>query len=265
MDAKLDEKLTASIQQWLATPAAERDTAAGALMLYQLSSRYKFLYRATLARPEANAERVERELQKHLQIRLAGYTLAEVGKMNRRVMSAAVESIESKGGKPFGPEFAGKRADHDDLPEDIRAIYERNGEVWKKLKKTYETLQLMESAPMCDRFEQLQILTELDDEYRENWEKYDHFDANADDTEEEDEEGEEAAVTATAKQVIAARKFISVNRKIYEKMTDDDDTDGTKRAALKTKLQERISFLLEAGENFSDETKEALQALGFEF
>lgn len=257
----MDSKLTDSIQQWLALAAAERDTAAGALMLLQLN-RNNFLYRRILAHPEMMASKLESELKKHLQIRLDGLTRADVAKMVKRVMPAAAESLAAKGGEPASPEFAGKRADHDDLPAEIQALYERNGEIWKKIKKTYETLKQMEASPACDRYELLKVLASLDNEYRANWEAYDHYDEEAAADADTDESGTYPS-SPTAKQVIAARKFISVNRKTFEAMTDEDDPDGSKRETLRAKLQERITFLIEAGENFSADTAAALQSLGF--
>ena len=76
------------------------------------------------------------------------------------------------------PQFAGKRADHDTLPDDIKELYEKNGEIYFKLKQTFETLKQMHDAQPCDRYEYLKVLSEQDKQYRENWAKYDSYDPN---------------------------------------------------------------------------------------
>ena len=57
--------------------------------------------------------------------------------------------------------------------------------------------------------------------------------------------------------VSAARKFISSNRKRLAEMPE-----GEGRTLLLVKMQQRVDFLLGAGQNLSPEYRTALAALG---
>lgn len=179
----LDTYLTQALQDYLATPAAERDVAAGAELLLRLN-RNRILYNNILRNPARLADKLEYELKKHLQIRLDGLTLQEVSEMNQKVIPAAAATLAAgepgktapDGGKPNAL-YHGKRPDHDQLPEEIRAIYDQGGEIYQRIRDTYNTLMQMADAEPCDRYEYLKILGDLDRRYREGWERYDHYTA----------------------------------------------------------------------------------------
>ena len=67
----LDQEFTNDIQKWLDSPREQRDLAQGALMLLRLN-RNRFLH-AHIVR-HYDEERLEKELTKHLRIRLKGLT-----------------------------------------------------------------------------------------------------------------------------------------------------------------------------------------------
>ena len=177
----LDDKFTQAIQQWLNTKQEIRSLTEGAELLLRLN-RNKWMYQQILR--TQGFSKLEYELKKHLQIRLDGLTLQEVAEMERRVLPEAKQNIEdnapviSTDAENPTPQFAGKRADHDTLPDDIKELYERNGEIYFKLKQIFETLKQMQDAQPCDRYEYLKLLSELDKQYRDNWSKYDSFDSS---------------------------------------------------------------------------------------
>ena len=121
------------------------------------------------------------ELKKHLRILLDGLTAQGIVEMEHEVVPVAKESLDE--GAPVvstdvdHPEgtYRGCRADHNELPEEIRALYEKNGEIYFKMKQTFETLKTLEEAAPCDRYEHLKVLKSLDEQYRRNWKKYDEF------------------------------------------------------------------------------------------
>lgn len=256
----MDNKFTEKIQQWLDTPVSARDVIAGATMLLQLN-RNRILHANIVRHPERFMGKLEYELRKHLKIRIDGHTLQEVVKMEREVVPAVALSLDK--GVPAEPSeddeeqkrYIGRREDHDTLPENIQALYERNGEVYAKLKETFETLKHMEKAQACDRYEHLKMLRELDDEYRANWEKYDHYDpavSNAED-----------GTQSSGKTVSAARKYISTNK---EKLASAIEAGDEKKAEeLRAKIQERIAIILADGGDFDASYKESLTELGLVF
>ena len=257
----MDNKFTEKIRQWLDTPAAERDIFAGATLLLQLNKN-RILYANIVRRPERFMDKLDYELRKHLKIRLDGYTLREVVRMEREVVPAVALTLDE--GVPAEPSadedgqkhYIGKREDHDALPEDIQLLYTRNGEVYAKLKETFETLKQMEKAQACDRYEHLKLLSELDEEYRANWEKYDHYDPSA-------VNGADEGSQSSGQKVSAARKYISSNKEKLASLIEAGDEE--KAAALRAKMQERIAIILADGGDFDASFKESLVELGLVF
>ena len=249
----LDKTLTKQIQEYLSMDTESRDYIAGTDLLLRLN-RNRFLH-ASLRR-RRNDKKLDRELAKYLRIRLAGLTTAEVERMDRTTMQQAASDTAA-------PRH-GKRADHDSLPQEVQDLYERNGEVFRKLRQTFETLKGMEKAPSCDRYEYLVQLAELDRTYRSNWQAYDNWkpceDAAAEDpapVAAESAASDTVQPVAEPRAVSAARKFISSNRKRLAEMPE-----GEGRTLLLVKMQQRVDFLLGAGQNLSPEYRTALAALG---
>ena len=247
----LDKEFTQDIQKWLDCPREQRDLAQGALMLLRLN-RNRFLH-AHIVR-HADWERLEKELTKHLRIRLKGLTQRQVAEMEQREMPRIKRTIEQGGpatssekeeGEKTAP-HRGKRSDHDDLPEEVQAIYEKNGEIFRKMKQLYETLKKMENEQPCDRHEYLSILVSLDEQYRANWAEYDSWQPS-DATEEESKKNDSPA---TAKKISAARKYLSLNRPKLAELT------GEAHEILRAKMHAPADLTLSAGEWF-DPTHQA--------
>lgn len=250
----MDHKLTQKVQQWLLSPASERNIEAGATLLLQLN-RNRVLYASILRNPAKMHAKLEYELTKHLRIRLDGYTLQEIVQMERTVIPSAKESIlRAPSATEEQGKYRGRRADHDTLPEDIQHLYVRNGDIFAKLKNTYETLKTMENRPPCDRYEYLKVLKELDDEYRANWNKYDHYDGASSPAEE---------VAPSAKNVSAARKYLSTNKEALAAAIEAEDAKRIE--TLRDKMQQRIAIILKAGETFDAEYQNRLETLGLSF
>ena len=259
----LDQEFTNDIQKWLDSPKEQRDLAQGALMLLRLN-RNRFLH-AHIVR-HADWERLEKELTKHLRIRLKGLTQRQVAEMEQREMprikriieqggpAPSNEKEESEDGKPA--HHRGKRADHDNLPEEVQAIYEKNGEIFRKMKQLFETLKKMENDQPCDRHEYLSILVSLDEQYRANWAEYDSWQPS-DATEEEPKNHQDSP--ATAKQISAARKYLSVNKQKLAEVT------GDAHEILLAKMQRRVDLILSSGESFDPTYQAELAELGLTF
>ena len=264
----LDDRLTQDIRLWLDSPQEQRSLEQGAEMLLRLN-RNRYMHAQILRR--RNFAKLEYELQKHLSIRLEGLTTREVALMEQEALPKIEESlaqgqplpnteeaqpiISTDGDQPEGV-FRGRRADHDTLPADLQALYERNGEIYFKMKQLFETLKSMEDATPCDRHELLGILVAYDKEYRDNWNAYDTWSAVA------AESVTEPAATATlptAQELQAARKYLSSNK---PKLAD---AEGDAANTLREKMQQRVSLLLSAGQGFEPAYQSELEALGLLF
>lgn len=254
----MDEKLTQQIQQWLMTPREERDVPAGASLLLQLN-RNKFLYSRILLRPERMHDKLEYELNKHLRIRLDGMTVHDVAELDRQLIPAVAQLLETSPHAPAATaEDAAKkgiRPDHDDLPAEIQQLYTDNGLLYQKMKQLFEQLKEMEDALPCDRFEYLQQLRDLDVRYRQNWETYDAYRFEA-------PTGESPAPNP-AKEVAAARKFLSTNKPRLAAALEASDDETA--AALREEMQQRIALILRADGGFAPKFRAELEALGLSF
>ena len=250
-----DERLTNDIQQWLNSPQEQRSLEKGAEMLLRLN-RNRYMNAQILRR--ANFAKLEYELRKHLRIRLEGLTAREVALMEQNhlprisTMLDAQPIINADADYNAG-NFSGRREDHDELPKDIQDLYERNGEIYFKMKQIYETLKGMEDATPCDRHEYLLQLIELDKEYRENWNAYDTWSAVAAGS------AECSAQAPTPNQLQAARKYISENKPKLAK------AEGDAADKLRSKMQQRVQVLVSAGQSFDPDYKSELESLGLVF
>ena len=249
----LDQRFTQQLQAWLDTPSDSRDLATGAELLLRLNKN-QYLHNMILRK--RNFTKLEYELRKYLNIRLEGLTKREVVAMEQAViplakasLDAGVPVISTDDEMPEG-NYRGKRPDHDTLPQNLQDLYERNGEIYFKIKQLFETLQQMENDTPCDRHEYLKQLDELDKAYRENWETYDTWSAVT--------SGPVLPVTdaPTAQQLQAARKYVSTNKKKLAETGDE---------ALREKIQQRIDLLLSADQGFDEDYQKELEELGFHF
>lgn len=239
----LDPILTSQISDWLNASPKQRSLEDGALLLLRLNAN-RIMYQQILR--NRLAEKLEYELQKHLNIRLHGLTRAEVAKVEKQVMPRLKKELDN------GEEYRGRRADHDSLPDKVKALYERNGTRWRQMHRIFETLKTMRDAQPCDRHELVHQLVQLDDAYRTDWEKYDHWTP-----EDEEPEAEPEPTEAGVREIIAARKAISYGRKKLASETDEE-----KRAALLIPVKNAVSVLRSANQTFREDTIAALKELG---
>lgn len=238
-----DPILTSQISDWLNASPKQRSLEDGALLLLRLNAN-RIMYQQILR--NRLAEKLEYELQKHLNIRLHGLTRAEVAKVEKQVMPRLKKELA------HGEEYRGRRADHDSLPDKVKELYERNGARWRQMHRIFETLKTMRDAQPCDRHELVHQLVQLDDAYRTDWEKYDHWTP-----EDEEPEAEPEPTEAGVREIIAARKAISYGRKKLA-----SETDEAKRAALLIPIKNAVSILRSANQTFRPDTIDALKELG---
>lgn len=172
-----DANFTKLIQQWLAAKPEERDYTVGALYLLKLSGN-KIMYQNLVARDSAQTrEFIEYQLNKYLNFRLAALTHAEVEEMSEQVEKIVAEHIPLAAEADTLPR--GKRADHDSLPDNIKALYVENLSLLQKMRELHLKLRSLSSAnvtcPDSERYPFLKELIRLDKKLHSNWEQYDHY------------------------------------------------------------------------------------------
>ena len=174
----MDAKFTQQIQDWLNLPAEQRDYTQGALLLLRLTGN-QIMYRNLMANPKRNAQFIEYQLQKRLNFRLQKLTHEQVEEMQQQVNVIVKKRLSLKEDNPAADFRKGKRADHDQLPDEIQALYVENLGIVQKMRELNLRLRSLSTeenpARDCDRYPFLKELIELDKRLHANWEQYDHF------------------------------------------------------------------------------------------
>lgn len=270
----MDKEFTESLKRWLETPREERDVREGAELLLRINGN-RHIYNLAMNRPEAAHDHVEYDLKKFLQIRLDGHTMESIREMEsellpkvRSLIPPPEEETESEFSEddtveetPTAPNVhRGRRPDHDDLPEHIRAIYDRGGELYEKIRRTFTELQDLEKAPPCDRYEKIKILEGLYEEYIAGWDEYDAY-GTADEGEETTEPADQGN---EAKRVAAARKFISTHVAKLEQLLKAEEPAPDEIEEERRQITERINLIVETGGSFKPDFAQRLRDIGVE-
>lgn len=172
----MDNKLTEKIKVWLEATEQERDYMAGALMVLRLSGN-KIMYRNMTANIDAHHADVEYQLQKYYNFRVAELTHVQVVDMSVKVEVIAKEhELE---GEPEEKFAAGKRADHDSLPQEIKECYTDNLPILRQMRELHMQLRHLSTedstCPDSERYPFLTELIALDKKMHANWERYDTY------------------------------------------------------------------------------------------
>ena len=173
----MDNKFTELIGQWLQTPEAERDYSVGALYLLKLSGN-QIMYRNIVAQLDRRHDVVEYQLQKYYNFRVQALTHAQVEEMAAQVETIVAEHIPLAAEADKQPQ-KGKRADHDSLPDEIKAKYVENLSLLQRMRELHLRLRSLSlensTCPDSERYPFLKELIALDKKLHANWEAYDHY------------------------------------------------------------------------------------------
>lgn len=187
----IDRKLTEQLQQWLDTKAEDRDIATGAMLLRKLVR--NLIFAANFERnPQRHMKMAEYQLSKLLVPRLNGHTHDDVVRMTKQVKEINAELHLDQplpGGKKASElkriektdKFrVGKRPDHDQLPEEIQALYTENLSIMQNMRACHAQLVVLStgkqsSCPDGDRYPFVKEIIALDERYRQNWRQYDEY------------------------------------------------------------------------------------------
>ena len=170
-----NSELIPKVKEWLDANPEDRDLAAGALLVLQLTNN-RIMYQNFMRKPKLYASRIEYELKKKYQFYLQQLTHEQVAEMGKQVEVIAKEHNLPSEHEEFKK---GKRADHDALPVEIQALYAQNLSIMQQMRRCHTQLQLLSvehsTCPDSERYPFLKELIDLDKQYHANWEQYDHF------------------------------------------------------------------------------------------
>lgn len=204
-------KLTTQLQQWLEKPSEERDWNEGAILLLQLTNN-PIMYRNISLNPKGKAEFIEGKLRQFLKLRLDAKAHDEVNAMQEQVdaivasrtvfsnketntatelsckreqsfKSNDLNTMPSAADNAQSEFKAGKRGDHDLLPEDVKALYTENLDIVRRMRELHLRLRLLSDStklvPASERKPLLDEFIKLDKKLHDNWNAYDHYVTNA--------------------------------------------------------------------------------------
>ena len=195
----MDKNLTDKLRQFLETPNEQKDWNAGAILLLQLTNN-PIMYRNISLNPKGKADFILGKLQQFLKARCEIENHNEVMTLQSTVNEIVTQRTEfsNPDTNPATDFKAGKRADHDTLPDNIQALYVENLDIvhrmrelhlqLRKLSDSTKTIPDSERKPLLDEF------ISLDKKLHDNWNTYDHYVANAEKEEQKEEQSEENEV-----------------------------------------------------------------------
>lgn len=281
--AKYDPKVTEGMVAWLRSDHTDDESIRKGAELLLRVNRNKGLFERICRYPKGGLKKLEYEIKKHVNIRLQGYSFEDIQELDKEVTPQVQVAVDAADGKPDGEIpvireakaegdtgcviVTGKRPDHDQLPEDIQAIWPENAERWKKIKETYNLLLTL-NAP-CDRFEHLQLLKETWYKYREQMCRYDEF--KADGNVISDGNGKPERSEQEQQMVDYAQSYLSrylpqlLELADAAKEPDFSEDQKTSLEDLRVKIQDRVNILLKAGVILSDDRKADLTKCDIRF
>lgn len=170
--------LTDKLQDFLDTPREDRDWNEGAILLLQLTNNI-IMYRNLSINPKGKAEFIEGKLRAFLKSRREVEAHDEVIILQEQVNAIIENRTEFKEDNEAKEFKAGKRADHDRLPEDIQALYVENLDLVHRMRELHLRLRLLSDStkqvPAAERKPLLDEFINLDKKLHANWDAYDHF------------------------------------------------------------------------------------------
>ena len=255
----MDHLFTARIQQFLQLKKpTDTQIVEGATMLLQLSpARYRAIYNSAVLRPQSMLPWVRTELKKHQGIRKRGLMVAQVEDYNREVVKQVEETLSTVPSTLQVEKEAnvrvvvlgqrGKRSDHEQLPENIRKIWDVNEKRWVQLSRLHYQLAQMIAKPgyaACDGNELCFQMRQIDDALRSSYATYDDYQLST--TSETPDSAPDQIKT-----VQNARTAIS--RGLSRKTQDEESL---------SKLQDAVNTLFALKQTVKTATVSKLKALG---
>lgn len=173
----MDHNFTEKLKIWIETPADERDYNAGALFLLKLSGN-KIMYRNLVTDIDNKHDFIEYQIQKYYNFRVKELTHAQVNDMARQVDTIIQDHIPLAAVADEAP-AKGKRADHDELPDEIKGLYVENLSILQRMRELHLRLRSLSldnaTCPDSERYPFLKELISLDKKLHKNWEEYDKY------------------------------------------------------------------------------------------
>lgn len=258
------------VQNWVSLPNNVTDEnlfKQGATLLLQMN-RSNYMYNFLVRGWRSNTQKAKLiyEINKHLRILLSGITVKQIAEMKpvadkigREVESLTMVSQSDK--TEIKVSSKGMRADHDQLPPHIKALFTETLNLLRKERSLHEKLKMMEDAKPCDRHEYVSMLIKLDKKRRKDWAEYDSYKITGNDK--VTEAGADVHQTITAENINDignCRTFIS--RNIGKAVAlKNDPLKVAEYSRLVAEIKSKYEMASALGANFADSTITKLKTI----
>jgi len=252
-----NRELANRIKEWLQKESHDAQSASEGIELLRQVMPGRLGLINTLSRHPERAKTVEKvryELGKHVKYLVDNLDLREVKAMEAELVPQVSQELAK--------DVLGKRTDHDQLPEDVRKLWDDAAELWKKIKTLYQTCKDL-PAP-CDRYESLKTLKDAWYKYKQLLKSYDEYvlTPGAQEAAGNSESADEVAQTEP-KEVANARSYISKNlQRLAELEQSSEPEDIADSSSLRERLKKRVDILVAANAPMTDEMRQCLQGAG---
>lgn len=236
----MDNELTKQLQNWVNEDS--RDYEQGNILLLKFSGN-KIRFRNISANPSKYKDIIEYELKKYLNFRLSEMTHEQFVTLSKEAQQAYdsnfSRSKESKTSENF---WKGKRADHDQLPENIQKLYEEIPVLRHEMQRVHTKLESLSDTEMVcpdsDRLPFVKELISLNKQIRSNWNRYDSYDPSNPEVSIEESKSEQSR---------KALALINLNKGKYA---------NNPAESLKVKLKDAYSKVSNPTEKLTSELKD---------
>ncbi len=169
---------TAVIKQWLDRDPEDRDPVQGAITLLQIDGN-RVRFDNIMRNPQRYIKFLETELRRYYDQILNTPSEEEKQKIRSDARKLLAEQTSLKSDNPASIFRAGKRPDHDSLPENIQQIYVNNLDIRRRMQQYHLQIRmLLKSKRDCapeDIRDLCELLKKEDIAYHRNWNTYDTF------------------------------------------------------------------------------------------
>ena len=173
-----DDLFSKELSDWLNTPAETADPRKGIELLFSITG--NTIQRARLMRdPAGTADFVRQTLRRHLTVRLDRVTHAQLREMTAQADRAVKRHLDTTAPEGVRPLPYGKRSDHEQLPAEIRELFDINMQARRRMAECHLQIRAIYKArPKCmdsELYPWVKELIRLDKEVLARWNRYDSF------------------------------------------------------------------------------------------
>lgn len=175
-----NDSIKAALMEWHNTKDDDKDYRKGLDLLVRASGNRNFLF--SIHDPQSRKDFIDYNLTKYIKFVLADAQPQVMREMSDQVEKIVKENLSLSEEKDKA-DHRGRRDDHDDLPDNIKALYVENLDLLRRIRELHNSLRnltiyMNRNGVTCrdsERYPFLKEIIKLDKKMHENWRIYDTF------------------------------------------------------------------------------------------